>query len=235
MSLRGAIGRDVNIETKATKQSQLIINCLLRGDCFAPLAMTYNRDMIATLRGEISQIEESALILEVGGVGLRVFVPAPLRTRMKAGEALLLYTHLVVREDSLTLYGFEAQSERELFTILLGVDGVGPKVALSVLSTMTLDAIQRAVFADEAELLGRVPGVGKKTAQKMALHLKDKLKPTDALAQVAAMSETDSEVLAALTALGYSVVEAQSAIQSLPKDAPDDTEERLRLTLQYFQ
>jgi len=191
--------------------------------------------MIATLRGEVSQIEDSAIVLEVGGVGLRVFVPATLRMSLKAGEATFLYTHLVVREDSLTLYGFESQGDRDLFNILLGVDGVGPKVALSVLSTMTLDAIQRAVFADEAELLSRVPGVGKKTAQKMALHLKDKLKPTDALAKVAAMSDKDSEVLAALTALGYSVVEAQAAIQSISKDAPDDVEERLRLALQYFQ
>lgn len=191
--------------------------------------------MIATLRGEITQIEDAALILEVGGVGLRVAVPAPLRGRIKVGEILLLYTHLVVREDALTLYGFESQAERELFNILLGVDGVGPKVALSVLSTMTIDSIQRAVFADEADVLSRVPGVGKRTAQKMALHLKDKLKPLDTLAQVAAMSDSDSEVLAALTALGYSVVEAQSAIQSLPKDAPDNTEERLRLALGYFQ
>jgi Holliday junction DNA helicase RuvA len=191
--------------------------------------------MIATLRGEVSQIEDNALILEVGGVGLRVFVPATLRTRLKAGEVVFLYTHLVVREDALTLYGFESQADRELFTILLGVDGVGPKVALSVLSTMTLDAVQRAVFADEADLLSRVPGVGKKTAQKMALHLKDKLKPTDALARVAAMSDKDSEVLAALTSLGYSVVEAQAAIQAIPKDAPDNVEDRLRLALGYFQ
>jgi len=191
--------------------------------------------MIATLRGEISQIEDNALILEVGGVGMRVFVPSPLRTRLKAGEAILLYTHLVVREDALTLYGFESQPDRELFNILLGVDGVGPKVALSVLSSMTLDAIQRAVFADEGDVLSRVPGVGKKTAQKMALHLKDKFKPTDALARVAAMSDTDGEVLAALTALGYSVVEAQAAIQSIGKDAPQDTEERLRLALGYFR
>jgi len=191
--------------------------------------------MIATLRGEITQIEDNALILEVGGVGLRVFVPATLRTKFKAGEAVFLFTHLIVREDALTLYGFESQADRELFTLLLGVDGVGPKVALSVLSTMTLDAVQRAVFADEADLLSRVPGVGKKTAQKIALHLKDKLKPTDALARVAAMSDKDSEVLAALTALGYSVVEAQAAIQAIPKDAPDDVEERLRLALGYFQ
>jgi Holliday junction DNA helicase RuvA len=191
--------------------------------------------MIATLRGEVSQIEDNALILEVGGVGLRLFVPAPLRGRLKVGEVIFLFTHLVVREDALTLYGFESQADRDLFNMLLGVDGVGPKVALSVLSTMTLDAVQRAIFAEEAELLSRVPGVGKKTAQKIALHLKDKLKPADALARVASLSDTDSEVLAALTALGYSVVEAQSAIQSLPKDAPDDTEERLRMALQYFQ
>ena len=191
--------------------------------------------MIATLRGEVTQIEENAIVVEVGGVGLRVFVPATLRTKLKAGEAIFLYTHLVVREDARTLYGFESQADRELFNLLLGVDGVGPKVALSVLSSMTLDAVQRAVFADEAELLSRVPGVGKKTAQKMALHLKDKLKPTDALARVAAMSDTDSEVLAALTSLGYSVVEAQAAIQAIPKDAPDDVEERLRLALGYFQ
>jgi Holliday junction DNA helicase RuvA len=191
--------------------------------------------MIATLRGEIAQIEDTALIVEVGGVGLRVFVPAPLRTRVKTGEAAFLFTHLVVREDALTLYGFESQADRDLFNMLLGVDGVGPKVALSVLSSMTLDAVQRAVFADEAELLSRVPGVGKKTAQKMALHLKDKLKPLDALKQVAAMSDADTEVLAALTALGYSVVEAQSAIQSIPKDASKDAEDRLRIALQYFQ
>jgi Holliday junction DNA helicase RuvA len=191
--------------------------------------------MIATLRGEIIQIDETALIVEVGGVGLRVFVPAPLRGRIKVGEAIFLFTHLVVREDSLTLYGFESQADRDLYNTLLGVDGVGPKVALSVLSTMTLDAIQRAIFADEAELLSKIPGVGKKTAQKIALHLKDKLKPTDALARVAALADYDSEVLAALTALGYSVIEAQSAIQSLPKDAPKDVEERLRLALGYFQ
>jgi len=190
--------------------------------------------MIATLRGEVSQIEENALIVEVGGVGMRVFVPAPMRTNAKAGEMIFMFTHLVVREDALTLYGFESQSDRDLFNILLGVDGVGPKVALSVLSTLTIDAIQRAIFADEADLLSKVPGVGKKTAQKMALHLKDKLKPIDALSKLAALADYDSEVLAALTALGYSVVEAQAAIQSLPKDAPKEVEERLRVALGYF-
>ena len=190
--------------------------------------------MIATLRGEISQIEETALIIEVGGVGLRVFVPAPLRSAPR--QVMLPFVHPSRcprrRVDSVWV---QIPGRPRAHTILLGVDGVGPKVALSVLSTLTLDAIQRAVFAEEGEILSRVPGVGKKTAQKMAIHLKDKLRPSDALAGVAAMADYDSEVLAALTALGYSVVEAQSAIQSLPKDAPKDVEERLRTALQYFQ
>lgn len=191
--------------------------------------------MIAILRGEIAQIEENALVLDVGGVGFRVFAPAPLRDKLKVGETFLLYTHLIVRENELSLYGFETTADRALFTTLLGVDGVGPKVALAVLSTLSLDAVQRAVFSDESDLFASVPGVGKRTAQKIALYLQDRLKPSGPLQAVAAMSDTDSEVLAALTALGYSVVEAQTALQSLPKDAPDDVGERLRTALQYFR
>jgi Holliday junction DNA helicase RuvA len=190
--------------------------------------------MIATLRGEITQIEENALIVETGGVGLRVFVPKQLKERMKTGEAIFLFTHLVVREDDWKLYGFEIQADRELFTILLGVDGVGPRTALAVLSTLNLETVERAVFSEEPDLLSRVPGVGKKTAQKMILYLHDRLKPVSGIERIASMSDSDSEVLAALTALGYSVVEAQTAIQAIPKDAPQDVEERLRLALQQF-
>ncbi len=190
--------------------------------------------MIATLRGEITQIEDTAIVVETGGIGLRVFVPAPLRIRMQVGEATMLYTHLVVREDDWKLYGFETKADRDLFNLLLGTDGVGPRTALAVMSGVTMDVIQRAVFGEDADLLGRVPGVGKKTAQKIVLYLHDRLKPMDTLKAVAAMSDADSEVLAALTALGYSVVEAQTAIQSIPKDAPNDVEERLRLALQQF-
>ena len=190
--------------------------------------------MISSLLGELQQKEDNALVVAVGGVGLRVSVPKGLAERLNIGEKVFLHTHLIVRENDLSLYGFESAEDRKLFTTLLGVDGVGPKVALSVLSTLTVDAIQRAIFSDEPELLSRVPGVGKKTAQKMALYLKDRLKPDDALSRVASMSDVDSEVLAALTALGYSVVEAQSAIQAIAKDAPKDVEERLRIALQYF-
>jgi holliday junction DNA helicase RuvA len=190
--------------------------------------------MIATLSGEITQIEDNAIVIETGGVGLRVFVPKPLRERMKTGDAIFLYTHLVVHEDDWKLFGFESQADRELFTTLLSVDGVGPRTALAVLSTLNLETVQRAVFSDEPDLLSRVPGVGKKTAQKMVLYLHDRLKPVSGLEKIVSMSDADSEVLAALTALGYSVVEAQTAIQSIPKDAPDDVEERLRLALQQF-
>ena len=191
--------------------------------------------MIATLRGEIIQVEEMALIIEIGGVGMRVFVPKPLLTKFAPGEIILLQTHLIVRENDLSLYGFETTSDRQLFLTLLGVDGVGPRLALSVLSTLNLEAVQRAVFSDEPDLLSRVPGVGKKTAQKMQLYLKDRLKPASGLEKFVSMSETDSEVLAALTALGYSVIEAQTALQSLPGNAPDNVEEKLRLALGYFQ
>lgn len=191
--------------------------------------------MIATLRGEVTQIEENAIIVEVGGVGMRVFVPVPLRTKSQIGQIVLLHTHLVVREDALSLYGFETITDRGLFTMLLSVDGVGPKVALSVLSTLNIETVQRAVFQEQDEILSRVPGIGKKTAQKIILSLHDRLKPLDGLQAVASMSDSDSEVLAALTTLGYSVVEAQSAVQSLPKDAPEEVEERLRLALGYFK
>jgi Holliday junction DNA helicase RuvA len=133
------------------------------------------------------------------------------------------------------LYGFETQSDRGLFTTLLSVDGVGPRTALAVLSTLTLEMVQQAVFGEDPDILSRVPGVGKKTAQKMILYLHDRLKPSVGLEKIGTLSDSDSEVLAALTSLGYSVVEAQTAIQSIPKDAPDDVEERLRQALQQFK
>ncbi len=191
--------------------------------------------MISSLRGELTQIEENALILQNSGLGFRVFVPKPLISKFTLGDFILLQTHLVVRENDLSLYGFETTGDRQLFLMLLGVDGVGPKLALSVLSTLDLDAVKQAVFSDEPDLLSRVPGVGKRTAQKMQLYLKDRLKPTGPMEKLITMSETDSELLSALTSLGYSVVEAQSALQSLPKDAPDDLESKIRLALSYFQ
>ncbi|MBW8010646.1 MAG: Holliday junction branch migration protein RuvA [Chloroflexi bacterium] len=190
--------------------------------------------MIASINGRIAEIDADSIVLEVGGIGLRVYVPAPLRDELQPGKSAALHTHLIVRENDLTLYGFETKEEREFFSMLLGVNGVGPRLALAILSTLTPNAIRRAVFNEQAEIFSSVSGVGKKTAQKIALHLEDRLPASDSLEAVAIMDDTDSEVLAALTALGYSIIEAQAALQIIPEDAPDGVEERLRLALQYF-
>jgi holliday junction DNA helicase RuvA len=190
--------------------------------------------MIASLSGTIGYIGSDSLILEVGGVGIKVYIPVSLRDRLHAGDTTFLFTHLVVRQDVLALYGFDTNESREYFELLLSVDGIGPKSALSILSVMNPDSIRRAVFNEQAEIFTRVPGVGKKTAQKILLYLQDKIKPADGFAPIAAMTDVDSEVLAALTALGYSVVEAQAALQYIPRDAPGDVETRLLLALQYF-
>lgn len=190
--------------------------------------------MIASLSGRILDLNPDSLVVDVGGVGLQVFVPAPTRDRLRPGDAVFLHTYLVVREDALTLFGFETKESREYFVLLLGVNGVGPRMALSVLSTLSPDAIRRAVFHEQSEVFSRVPGVGKKTAQKILLHLQDRIPAVAGLEPVMAISDTDGEVLEALTSLGYSVVEAQAALQAIPRDAPADVETRLRLALQYF-
>jgi Holliday junction DNA helicase RuvA len=189
--------------------------------------------MIAYIEGRVIAQSEAGLVVMVGGVGLQVAVPAPLRARLHLGEPVSLHTHLIVREDLLALYGFESEAEREFFVLLLGVNGVGPRTALAILSILSIDAIKRAVLSEQADIFSRVPGVGKRNAQKILLHLQGKIKG-DGVESIAGMGDQDESVLEALTALGYSVVEAQAAIQAIPKDAPDGVEDRLRLALQYF-
>ncbi len=190
--------------------------------------------MIASIRGQVVIIDSDSIVIEVGGVGLRVYVPAQTREELHVAGGIHLHTHLVVREDALTLYGFASTEEREYFNLLMGVNGVGPRLSLAILSTLNPSTIRRAVFHEQVEIFNRVSGVGKKTAQKILLHLQDKIQAVEELEVIAAMSDTDTEVMAALTALGYSLVEAQAALQSIPRDAPDEVEDRLRLALQYF-
>ena len=190
--------------------------------------------MIAVLNGRVLEIYSDNLVIGIGGLGLQVFVPGPLRDRLRPGDEVFLQTYLVVRQDALTLYGFENREERELFLLLLSVDGIGPKSALAVLTTLSADAIRRAIFHEQPEVFTRVPGVGKKTAQKILLQLQDRIPAMGGLEPVSGISDVDTEVLGALTALGYSVVEAQSALQSIPRETPQDVEARLRAALQYF-
>jgi len=191
--------------------------------------------MIDRLFGTIlDEGEGGSLIIAVGGVGLRVYVPRNAQ-HQSIGEVIELFTHLVVREDALTLYGFLSLAEREVFEALIKVNGVGPRIALAILSTLTIEHLRDAVGRENPDVLNRVPGIGKKTAQKIVLELKDKVGFKLGLDAVPLIADVDSDVLATLTALGYSVVEAQSAIQAIPRDAPkDDIEERVRLALQYF-
>jgi Holliday junction DNA helicase RuvA len=190
--------------------------------------------MIASLHGRATDKGSDYVILEIGGVGFQVFVPSPQIEEIRIGETVFLHTYLVVREDSLTLFGFSTAEEREFFNLLLGVSGVGPRIALATLSTLNPDAIRRAVFSEQPEIFTRVPGIGKKGAQKIALHLQDRIQAVDGLEPMAAMDDVDTQVLEALVALGYSIVEAQAALQTIPRDAPDDIEIRIRLALQYF-
>lgn len=190
--------------------------------------------MIAAVRGEVIGKGDDHLIVETGGVGFKIFTTQDYALRTVIGDPVLLFTHLVVREDALTLFGFETEELRDLFILLLGVNGVGPRIALAILSSMSPDAIRRSVLSEQADLFTRVPGVGKKTAQQILLHLQDKIKGEMAPGREPGTIEIDAQVLDALTGLGYSVVEAQAAIQSIPRGSASDVETRLRLALQYF-
>jgi Holliday junction DNA helicase RuvA len=187
--------------------------------------------MIASVRGSVQQTGDSWVVIELGGMGVKVSVPVPLAARAREGQTLALFTHLLVREDALALYGFETPDQLGLFELLLGVSGIGPKVALSLLSHFSTDTLRQAVVRGAPERISGIPGVGKKTAEKIVFHLKDKL-AGEAGPGAAGWSETDTEVIAALTALGYSIVEAQAALQRIPPDAPADAENRLRIALQ---
>jgi Holliday junction DNA helicase RuvA len=190
--------------------------------------------MIASVAGLIQARAADSLVVSLGGLGIKVFVPTSLLAVVRPGDEIFLHTYLHVREQELALYGFADEQELALFHQLLGVSGIGPKSALSILSAMPVDALHLAISQEQPGVLARVPGVGKKTAEKIVLELKDKVKATVELSpELAALGEADAEVIDALTALGYSIVEAQRAVQALPRDVTD-VEERLRLALASF-
>ncbi len=190
--------------------------------------------MIATISGEITYVHEGSAVINVGGVGILIHLTEDTCLASRPGMKRAFHTHLVVREDHLSLYGFETMEARDLFVHLISVAGVGPKTALATLTTISAETVRRAIAADQPEILSRAPGVGKKMAQKIILHLQGQVQPLEPLEAAAKMDEVDSEVMEALTALGYSIVEAQSALQSLSKDEAQEAETRLRKALQYF-
>ena len=191
--------------------------------------------MISSLRGAVLQINPDSLVVEAGGVGYKVFVPASVFDGLDGvGRSVFLHTHHIFREDGQALYGFSTEEQRALFELLLTVQGVGPKLALAVLSSLSIDVLRSVVAQEQPEVISRVKGVGRKTAEKIVFSLKDKLGPAFGLEMITRVSDVDTEVIAALTTLGYSIVEAQAAVQSIPKGEGKTVEERVRLALQYF-
>ncbi len=195
--------------------------------------------MIASLRGTLLVQAADYIVIEAGGVGYHVAVPRPVSERLGGvGDEVRVLTHMIVREDAMLLFGFSDVAERAFFELLLSVTGVGPKVALALLGAVPIEQLQLAIANENMVLLAQVPGIGKKTAARLILELKAKVGQLPSMPAItttgSAFGRVNIEVQDVLQSLGYSAVEAQAAVSSLPADAPADIEERLREALRYF-
>ena len=183
--------------------------------------------MIYYLRGILAEYTEEGLVIEAGGVGYQLTVPTSLLSELPApGEEVRLYTYYQVTEDSQKLFGFATRDERTLFTQLIKVNGIGPKLAVSLMSALSADEIRLAVVAGDVKTIARAPGMGKKTAEKLILEMKDKVElakivsPEKPGSAPVVVSDAFSEAVAALQALGYSSSEALKTVRSI--EAADD-------------
>jgi Holliday junction DNA helicase RuvA len=175
--------------------------------------------MIGRLSGILLEKHPPTLLVEVGGVGYEVDVPMSTLYQLPAtGQAVTLFTHLTVREDAHLLYGFASDAERQTFRRLLKISGVGARTALAVLSGMSVQELTQAVVTQDSARLIRIPGIGKKTAERLLLELRDKLTALDGTASVTAVARSDA--LNALVSLGYSDKEASVALGKLGADLP---------------
>jgi len=190
--------------------------------------------VIASLKGKLEAIGADFAVIDVNGIGFKVFMPtSTLSTLGSRGEEVELHTHLHLREDNATLYGFAAPEELGLFQTLIGVSRLGPKLAISMLSAMSAEKLAMTIATGNANLLAEIPGVGKKTAQRIVLELKEKIGIAWATPPPE-LAEENAEVLAALTALGYSVREATCATATIPLDPALTLEEKIKLALGFF-
>lgn len=189
--------------------------------------------MISSLRGRLAAKDEDYITVEVGGLGFKVYVPTSfLRELGSPGHEVALFTHLHLRENDVSLYGFKSQDELTLFKLLLGVSGIGPKLALAILSTLSVDDFRFAVAHGDVNLLSEVPGIGKRLAERVILYLKDKI-AVERLVPLTPISPEDAEVVEALTALGYSLAEAREAVSSLA-DKEMTAEDKVMAALRYL-
>lgn len=198
--------------------------------------------MLSYVRGELVAIEEDKVIVDVNGVGFGVFMPAQSMNYLPMiGEEVKLHTYMNVREDAIQLYGFLTRDDLKVFKLVIGVSGIGPKGGLSILSQMSPDDLRFAVMANDAKSIAKAPGIGKKTAEKLIIELKDKLdiedvlnknvEDADVISSVHASNEVQAEAVQALVALGYGSTEATKAVKKVPIDDETTVEELLKLAL----
>ena len=191
--------------------------------------------MIAGLRGKLESLGSEWAIVNVGGIAFQVYMPTSTLSALGAiGEEVHLHTHLHLREDNAALYGFASPDELGLFQTLIGVSGLGPKLALAMLSAMSAEKLTMAIATGSTDLLGVIPGIGKKTANRIILELKDKIGAGWITTPATQLAEENTDVVAALTGLGYSVSEANRAVANLPPSSDLSVEEKIKLALQYF-
>lgn len=186
--------------------------------------------MIAQLTGRILTLQSDHLVLDVGNVGYLVHCSERTMVALRDVSEVTLHTHYVIRQDTPTLFGFMSEEEKAIFLLLLTVPRVGPKVALNILSTLDIDQLNTAIANEDSRALAIVSGVSTKLAQKIVVELRDQFPQAGITPQTGNLA-IDSEVVDALVALGYGVVKAQRTVQSIPRDAPEDVGERLRIAL----
>lgn len=173
--------------------------------------------MIATLTGRVSTIGDGSVVIEVGGIGYQVFVPSPVLRALTAGqEGVTLHTHLVVREDALSLFGFLHPGELAMFRLLIGVNRVGPQLALNILSVLSVEELAAAVLREDEMVLTRCPGIGPKNAKRLILELKDRMKSVGGLSGVATggTRPAEDDAVSALVALGFDQRDARTAVKA---------------------
>ena len=199
--------------------------------------------MIAYIKGEFAEILEDRVILEAGSMGYNIFMPmSSVDTALHTGDEVKIYTYLNVREDAMQLYGFLTKDDLNTFKLLLGVNGIGPKAALGILSGLSADELRFAVLADDVKTISKAPGIGKKTAQKLILELKDKMNLQEAFElktehvqaageSAADISDIKKEAVEALTALGYSAADALRAVKGTEITEDMNVEDLLKKAL----
>ena len=191
--------------------------------------------MIASLTGTLDAMGTDWAVIRVGGIGFKVNMPTSSLSRLGSpGDEVKVFTHLYVREDNISLYGSTSVEELGLFETLIGVSGLGPRLALAMLGTMDSEKLAAAIATANGLVLTQVPGIGKKMAERIILELKDKVSAGLLTVAVSEMAPENAEVLAAMMSLGYSTAEANQAVASLPNDPELSLEERIKLALGYY-